>query len=302
MKTLYYCRYRFNKPALPPQKILAISDVHFVDELTKKHQRALDFAKETSPNLIVVTGDIIDNIHVLKNTENKKVLKNWFEQLGKIAPVCISLGNHDSYREKSGKPTKVGFRKYHYISDQKSPLPEYLANIPNVYLLDNNFYEDKSNFVFGLSLPPDYYDTPAHPGTEDRKVLLETLRKNADHFKKMPANKTKILLVHSPIYMTDPDVREYLDEFDFILAGHMHNGVVPPVLQEIWPGHRGIFTANKRLFANQNTRLGLYDNKFIALGAIITMPDKKLDALFPTNVATIETGHNKLSIRRKYLK
>ncbi len=312
MKSLYHCRYRFYKHALTPQKILAISDVHFAGEINDHHRRAANFARQSKPDLIVVTGDIINNVYAVKNQEQQQNLRDWFLELGKIAPVCACLGNHDSYEYLKDRPVRVGRRKYNYAARNNSPLIECLANLDNVHLLVNEVYEDKNNYVFGLSVPPDYYDSPMHPGVEKKELLIEELKRYKKLLQNLPNGKAKIFLVHSPIYLTDLEVRKYLNEFDFILAGHMHNGVVPPILHELWRGHRGITTADKHLFANQNTRLGLYDDKFIELGAVVTISRKMktfgvFNTFFPTNVATIEISHaqpdgHKPSVRRRYKK
>ena len=214
---------------------------------------------------------------------------------GKLHFVCF--GNHDSY-QKAGKPVRVGRRKYKYITIGESPLKECLANIKNIHVLDNGVFEDKQSYVFGLSMPSEYYDTPAHPYSEDKEVLLKELKKNAARLKNLPKNKVKIILIHSPTCLTDPDVCKYLNEFDFVFAGHMHNGIVPPILQKIWRGHRGFVTATKKFFADQNTRLGLYGDKLIVLGAVTTIPPnvkghKLFDVVFPANAAIVEIGREK---------
>ena len=297
MKSPYRCYYRFSRPDLASQRILAISDIHFAGKLTANHRRVVDFAKQSKPNLIVVAGDTIDDAHALASDASNKELAGWFTELGKIAPVCVCFGNHDSY-QKADKPVRVGRRKYKYITIGKSPLKECLANIKNIHVLDNGVFEDKQNYVFGLSMPPEYYDTPAHPYSEDKEVLLKELKKNAARLKNLPKNKTKIILMHSPTYLTDPDIRKYLSEFDFVFAGHMHNGVVPPILQKVWRGHRGFITATKKFFADQNTRLGLYGDKLIVLGAVTTIPPnakglKLFGVVFPANVAVVEINHEK---------
>ena len=311
MKSLYCSHYSFYRSDLAPQKILAISDIHFAGELTKNHRRVSDFAKQSKPNLIVVPGDIIDNIGALASDASKKEFKNWFAELGKIAPVCICLGNHDPYYEIDN-PVRIGRRKYIYDTVEESPLIECLAGVKNVHVLDNGVFENEQNYAFGLSMPPEYYDTPAHPYTEDKKILINELRKNAARLKNLPKNKAKIFLMHSPTYLADSDVCKYLDEFDFVFAGHMHNGVVPPILQEIWRGHRGFVTATKKIFANQNTRLGLYGGKPVVLGAVTTVTPKAkeyglIDAIFPANVALVEISHKKSdgtkpSVKRRYKK
>lgn len=309
MKSLYFSHYFFYRSDLPEQKILAISDIHFSGPITPNQSRTLNFAKHTNPDLIVITGDIINNTHVLENDENKKVIREWFAELGKVAPVFVSLGNHDFFREAES-PVKVGRRKYRYEYVEKSPLIKCLADIKNIHILDGSASYTEHSFVFGLSLPTDYYDAPSHSGQEKKESLLKSLDEHIENLRNLPPDKAKILLVHSPTFLTDPDIKARLSEFDLVFAGHMHNGMVPPVLQEIWRGRRGVITATKSFFKNQNTRLGLYGDKLIVLGAVNATPQKLrihkvLDAFFPANAALVEISHKKPdgtkpSVKRRY--
>ena len=306
MKSIYHCEYTFYRNDLKPQKLLAISDIHFVNKINKNHQRVLSFIKQEAPDYILISGDIIDNIHVAESPIAVESLRKIFTELGKVAPVCLCLGNHDSYRAVKAFRPKGSWHKIRHVSEKTSPLKNLIQDIPNIHLLENDSFEDDSVYVFGLSLPVDYYENEDHPGLEKKEVLLDEIDRLSSKLSNLPANKPKILLVHSPFYFADPDAKKRLSEFDFILAGHTHNGLVPPGFQEIWRGHRGIVTPHKRILSRQIQRIGLYKNQLIILGAVTTVTASEfLDSAFPTNVATIRIVNEAMKkprIKRHYKK
>ena len=306
MKSIYDCNYKFYRSDLEPQKFLAISDIHFVDKISKNHQRVLSFVKHEKPDYIFISGDSINHIHVAESSATVESLREFFAKLGEVAPVCLCLGNHDSYRKIKPFRPKGYWHKIGYVSEKSSPLKELIGNIPNIHLLENDSFEDDSVFVFGLSLPADYYANTEHPSLEKKEILLNELKDLNKKINKLPTKKPKILLVHSPLYLADSDVQKYLSGFDFVFAGHTHNGVVPPILQEIWRGRRGMVSPYKTILPKQVTRIGLYNNRLIVLGAVTTIATSKLlNSAFPTNVATIEIINNKLdkpNIKRRYKK
>ena len=81
---------------------------------------------------------------------------------------------------------------------------------------------------------------------EDR--VLQYLKENKKCLVSLPKDKVKILMVHSPILMSDPDILDLVKEYDFIFSGHMHNGVVPPILDSLIKNNRGLVAPNKSLF------------------------------------------------------
>lgn len=310
MKSLYHSYYRFYKPHQKPEKILAISDVHFAGQISADMRRAANFAIKQAPSLIVISGDLVDNLDAINTDKERAALKQWLSDLADLAPVCLCLGNHDYYRKSPNFKSALNRKGYGYIIEKPTVLKNLAAEIKNVHFLDNESYEDGQNYVYGFTLPPDYYDCEKHPGTEDLSLFEAELEKVAASFEKLPKNKTKIILIHSPAFLKEPSIRKHLENFDFIIAGHMHNGIVPPLLHEIWRGHSGITTPTKKFFRDHNTRLGLYDNQFIELGAITTVhkgskPFGWANSLFPTYVATIKISHNiaderKPDVKNKY--
>jgi len=78
--------------------IFVIGDVHFQkdaflqgEELIEK---CVDAAKNASPTIIVLLGDILDTHETAKNTPYKQTEK-LIEELSAIAPLYVIMGNHD---------------------------------------------------------------------------------------------------------------------------------------------------------------------------------------------------------------
>ena len=301
MKSFYTTYYRFYKPDHQPEKIFAISDVHFNDHTTDVLKQVLRRAEADGPNLIVITGDLIDDQDALETTAERARLKTWLEHLGAVAPVCICLGNHDFFRNDF---------THGRVYQDTTILTDELVGIPNVFLLDNSAYEDDRNYVFGLTLPPAYYGDDAGKCHESLELLKSQLDAVKDRFAKLPAKKTKLFLTHSPVFLNEPSIRERLAPFDYLLAGHMHNGVVPPLLHDIWRSRKGLFSPSKEFFKDYNSRVGLYGDKLIGLGAVTTIQPKskpfgRLNAAFPVYLAELSIDHNiaderKPDVKSKY--
>ena len=309
MKNFLHYRYRFYKPDQKEHKIFAISDVHFSENVVEQLDRVAEKAESEQPQLITISGDLVDCIDKADEPKERARLSAWLTRLGKIAPVCLCLGNHDFY--KMPPDFKSGLSKdHHYVAGRNDHIIKFVNDIENVHLLDDASFENDEFYVFGLTLPPSYYQFDQNPGREDVNILLEKLDDLSNFCSKLPKRKTKILLTHSPVHLLDEPVKEKLSEFDFRFAGHMHNGVVPPFLNEIWRGHRGIMSPTKRFFQDDIARTGLYDDQLIVLGAVSTIQKgagrlAALNRAFPINIATIETSHNdvyarKTDIHKKY--
>lgn len=71
-------------------RIVQISDLHNA-EMGKNHQKLISLVKEAKPNIIVITGDMIDS----RRTNVEKAL-DFAEQAIKIAPCYYVSGNHES--------------------------------------------------------------------------------------------------------------------------------------------------------------------------------------------------------------
>ena len=83
---------------------------------------------------------------------------------------------------------------------------------------------------------------------ESTEVLLEHLDKHKRLITKLPPKLPKVLLVHSPIKLLDPIVLSKLKEYDLLLSGHTHAGMVPDFLNSFFKSNTGIIAPNKRFF------------------------------------------------------
>lgn len=252
-----------------------IGDIHYNETTSTKKLEYIKYAIEDAhPDYIFITGDLLDRPKITKNKEKIKLLVSWLNSLGNIAKVFISLGNHDIILEEDYK----FFNK--------------LNDINNIYVLNNQSYEDENIFISGFTLPTNYYyNIEKH---EDENALLETLQNNFNLVTNLPKKKYKVALIHSPILLSEKKVVEKLKEYDLILSGHMHNGLIPRILDKIIKNNYGLISPDKRFFA-KNTR-GKIKTKYytiIITGGITKLSPSstkilsKLNGLYPISINKI---------------
>ena len=252
-----------------------IGDIHYNETTSAKKLEYIKYAIEDAhPDYIFITGDLLDKPKITKNKEKIKILVSWLNSLGNIAKVFISLGNHDIILEEDYK----FFNK--------------LNDINNIYVLNNQSYEDENVFISGFTLPTNYYyNIEKH---EDENALLETLQNNFNLVTNLPKKKYKVALIHSPILLSEKKVVEKLKEYDLILSGHMHNGLIPRILDKIIKNNYGLISPDKRFFA-KNTR-GKIKTKYytiIITGGITKLSPSstkilsKLNGLYPISINKI---------------
>ena len=303
MKAFYFTHYRAYRPDLKcPLKFFLISDLHYSNLVKNLTLRALiDAAKKRQPDYICIAGDLVDCQDEVRIKAQRERLLAWLDQLAKVAPVLIVPGNHDFYRKSPHFKSGLS-RKKHWLSDDNPEFFGSLRQIKNVHLLHNEVYEDNRIFVLGFAPSPAYYQLDRdgehassllHPGTEDKSIFLRDLVNLPEKFHaKLPKHKVKLALIHSPLYLHDPEVTDFLQEFDYSISGHMHNGVVPPILNELWKSNRGIVGPGKTLLPNHVIQK-------------CNKPLSFLNAAFPVNIAELELSsnpaHPKTDIKFKYV-
>ncbi len=214
-KVLQVKKYLFNIEGISSLNIKVFSDLHYSNNFNiKKLAKISESIKASKTDYVIIPGDLLDTVKVLKDKNKYHILLNWLEDLSKNYKVFFTLGNHDfSYKEK-GK---------WYLKWENTFLEDLKKR--NIFI-DN--YEDQKLIIRKIDLPYNYYFNKDKK--EDKNVLLKELKNNKDNLTNLPKNKLKIFVMHSPIYLMDADVLEYLKEFDFIICGHMHNGLVMPFL------------------------------------------------------------------------
>lgn len=175
-------------------KILHISDLHN-KEFGSKQNRILSKIEKINPDIIVITGDLIDS-----NNTNIDVAMELINGAINIAPIYYVSGNHEAW---SGS-----------YSDLKSRLEN-----SGVVVLDNKkievFNDNDSIDIIGLSdtsfIESDWLE---YAGNTKAKNLLTTLTEDSSNF--------KILLSHRPelfdIYSNS--------NVNLIFSGHAHGGQI----------------------------------------------------------------------------
>ena len=301
MKAFNLATYKFYRPEHDGLKIAIISDLHFSYKVKDSKLNAIiKFLQKLKPNYIFLPGDLIDYADMIDDPNEAERLLRFIEKLARVAPFIMSYGNHDFYR-RAGKD---------WIEDRSEKFFRDVAAIKNVHVLDNQTFTDQNIYALGLTLSFKYYGEGkfTQPGKENKAVLLQNLKSlPPELLHKLPAKKLRFTLIHSPIYLHDDDVTKELAEFDYFISGHMHNGVVPPVLDSLWLSDKGIVAPTKN-FLPPNIRHTIKTNedKSIVAGPIttfhqITGPLQLANAIYPTHVALLEFSKDKKYARKPYV-
>ena len=191
-------------------KILQISDLHnknFCGKLTNK-------IKEISPDIIVITGDLIDRRRTNLNNAIELI-----EEIVKIAPTYYVSGNHEQLSQ-------------HYVK-----LKEELNKLNVINMDDFHTTINKEGSEIGLIGIAD----PAINASE-KTYLSESnvkyVRSRLNHLTKNLKTDFNILLSHRP------ELLNVYKEFniDLVFSGHAHGGQIRiPLLGGILSPNQGFF-------------------------------------------------------------
>jgi len=249
--------------------IIHIGDIHF-NKQTK--DKKLDKIKETiinnNPDYVVITGDLIDTPSVTKDKPTIKRLLVFLTDISNHTKVIISIGNHDVFKTDDFKFFKN------------------LNELKNIYVLNNESYIDESIYISGFTLPTNYYYNLNK--RESKEVLIEHLKKHKKLINNLPVFIPKVSLIHSPIKLPEKEVLTLLKEYDLLLSGHTHNGMVPKILNKFFKPNTGIIAPNKRLFpevARGKIEKNIFNKKMtiIITGGITKLGEKSTKALSKLN-------------------
>ena len=219
----------YNNKIINDITIIHIADIHFNKKT--KEQKLTKIKEEiykNNPDYILITGDIIDESSVIKDKQNLKKILLFLTALSKHSKVIISLGNHDIFK----------------LDDYK--FFENLNQLKNIYILNNECYIDEYIYISGFTLPTNYYYNITK--RESKEILIEYLKRYKKLTNNLPAFLPKVGLIHSPIMLVNKEVSDILKEYDLLLSGHTHDGMVPKILSKFLKKNQGIIAPNKRLF------------------------------------------------------
>ena len=173
-------------------KVVQLSDVHYGSTINEKElNNIVDKINEINPDIVVLTGDLIDD----RISYNKDIIINCLSKINaKLGKYAIS-GNHD-----------LPLDDYNYIIKESG-----FTNLDNTYELI--YYKSNEPIIIsGIGY-----------GEEDVGIKTEQFDK---YISELKADDIKpiysILLVHEPDTVDNLDLSKY----DLVLAGHSHNGQV----------------------------------------------------------------------------
>ena len=273
-------------------KISLMSDFHF-SERTEHNRiiKLIDDVEKEQPDYIFFFFDIINDG---KNVNN--IFRNvsfYLNLIGTLAPVYMVYGNHDVMVKNNDNWDE--FVNDDYVS--------MLKGIYNMRVLDDESVMLRENIgLVGIKLPFSYYQNYS----EDSSKCLEIMNdKVNNHLLDNIFNSSfNIFLTHTPNNFFDKEFYlKLLDtikndinrnvNFDVLIAGHLHNGLIPSYVDKIIPGNRGLVGVvgkNYKLLANNSRGIkNITDNtKGIILPAVTTLESyPSLNGMYPAKAKTL---------------
>ena len=189
-------------------RIAQVSDLHNA-ELGKDNNKLIEKLNECEPDIIVLTGDLIDSNHT-----NLEVALSFAQQAVKIAPCYFVTGNHEAW-----------------VGSQYEELKTSLENAGVTVLQDEAIelnYGDECIQLIGLN-DPDFSERDSFLS----ESILETKLSQVNI-----SNGFTILLSHRPEYFNVYQNKN----IDLVLSGHAHGG------QFRLPFLGGVIAPNQGLF------------------------------------------------------
>lgn len=197
-------------------KIVQLSDFH--NEKNKwLHKQIIEIIKEEKPNIIVITGDLID-------IDDAKYAEKLIREIHGLAPIYYIPGNHE------------------YLFGGYEELRRILLD-NQVHVLENNSIKlDNNIIVHGIKDP--IFGMPR----EEEDVIkdyLDSLKLNNKNY--------NILLSHRPEFFdiyTDYNI-------DLVFTGHAHGGQFRlPLIGPLFSPNQGIFPKYAMgMHVDKNTRM-----------------------------------------------
>ena len=197
--------------------IVQVSDLHN-KEFGRGQRRIVSKIAEEKPELIVITGDMIDS----RNTDVGAAL-DFAQKAVSVAPCYYVPGNHENRIPEAYEELKTGLREsgVTILENEAAELKRDDKSITLMGVLDPIFNVGKTDAAGNI--------------LEDERTVMEAQLKNLDSL-----NRFTILLSHRP---------EMLDMYeaagvDLVFTGHAHGGQwrLPGIGGLIAPG-QGFFPA-----------------------------------------------------------
>ena len=231
-KRIVVTSFRVEDEQLPQEfdgyRIVQISDLHN-DEFGKDNEKLLALIKEIKPDIIAITGDLLDS----RRTSVEKAL-NFATKASQIAPCYYVTGNHESRMDEEYERLEVGMIEagVNVLRNEKMALEKDGSQITIVGIDDPRFMIDTDK-------------------VEKMQPVLGEILKGI--LQDVPKEEFVLLLSHRPelfeLYCKQA--------VDVVLAGHVHGGQVriPYIGGIIGPGQGILPDYDAGLYEADDTKM-----------------------------------------------
>ena len=197
-----------------PIRVVQLTDLHN-SIFGKDNRRLIDLVKEQLPDLILITGDLLNS-----GESETKIAEALISNLCGIAPVYVSLGNHEvEYQERYGVDMAAQYEAAGAVVLDK----QYRD-------ITVNGQQIRLGGIYGYCLPAKFLKT-GEADPEDCAFLEEL--ENTGFY--------TILMCHMPVCWL---INDGLDEWkiDCVFSGHVHGGqVILPFIGGVYAPDMGWF-------------------------------------------------------------
>ena len=179
-----------------PLRIVHLADLHN-SEFGENNQDLIDLVASQQPDLILFVGDLVTGWE-----KDTAVAMDLTEELVKIAPVYVSIGNHEQQHENQFGSDLTGMLRY-----RGAKVMEF--SYEDITLKEQNL---RIGGISGYCVPEIYLSTG-----EAKIAECEFLRDFQD------TERCTMLMAHMPVCWIRNDGISYWDA-DLVFSGHTHGG------------------------------------------------------------------------------
>ena len=188
--------YTLSSTTISSLRIVQLTDLHN-SEFGEENSRLIDAVRAQSPDLILLTGDLLNS-----DEQRMDIATNLIAKLCDIAPVYFSNGNHEiEYEDRYGVDIEGLYREAGAVVLEKEYQDITVKN-----------QKIRLGGIYGYCLPGKSMETgEADP---EETAFLEEFQ---------DTDLPKILMCHMPVcWMINGSLDDW--DVDYVFAGHVHGG------------------------------------------------------------------------------